>query len=87
MPVYEFKDNHCGHVWEEVLKIVDIDKPLNEKCPQCAWTKEIVRLINSQAPCDPTKLMGFANKRLDTNFRSRMKEIKKTHPQSTIRIR
>ena len=45
MPIYEFKCNNCGHVFDIVESLQEHDKH-NEKCPKCEG-KDIERVLSS----------------------------------------
>lgn len=77
MPLYEYSCSDCGHSWEEVYSIEERHKPLSEPCPACKKEGTVYKGM-------AIKLHhGVLNplSKMDENFKSEMKRIKKEHPQ------
>ena len=76
MPTYTFRDKNTGKEWTEELSISSRTEFL-EKNPHV-----------EQAPCMPMVVSGintFGHKRtVDTDFRSKLKAIKKANPKSNM---
>jgi putative FmdB family regulatory protein len=47
MPCYTYECTECDFLFEQFYLISDIDKPLNEPCPNCGIEKNIRRNIQS----------------------------------------
>ncbi len=83
MPNYLYKcdDSYphkgCGYEWEETLSVAERIVPMKEKCPDCGKKDNIIRLFTSV-----NIYHGVVNphKKMDENFKSEMKRIKKDHP-------
>ena len=82
MPTYLFsccKDAHhkgCGYEWEETLSIAERTVPMKGKCPECGKKDNIIRVFTAA-----TLFHGVVNphSKMDENFKSEMKRIKKEH--------
>ena len=83
MPTYLYKcdDSYphkgCGCEWEETLSIAERTVPMKGKCPDCGKKDNIIRVFTAA-----TLFHGVVNPhgKMDENFKSEMKRIKKEHP-------
>lgn len=84
MPLYEYHCKKCEHRFQDVYKIVDMDKPTLEPCPKCQELA-IERLFPTKAPSigDAYRL-GI--KKPPRDVTERLNTIKKNHPGSTIKV-
>tara|TARA_R110002074_G_scaffold282800_2_gene454371 strand:- start:422 stop:712 length:291 start_codon:yes stop_codon:yes gene_type:complete len=48
--IYEYKCRECKEIWEEVLPMAKMEKPLNSKCPHCDAKKGSIFRHISIAP-------------------------------------
>lgn len=75
MPVYTFKDNITGKVWDDFMSISERDKFLEDH-------PHIEQGLATPALCDPTRV-GVRSKP-DSGFRDVLKKIKSKHSRSNI---
>ena len=47
MPNYVFECSECTHSFEQFETIANMNKPLNEKCPDCGHKGSIIRLVGN----------------------------------------
>lgn len=47
MPIYAYKCDKCGCVFDKILSVKDYDKPLEEKCPSCNTENSVTRLLSA----------------------------------------
>ena len=79
MPLYAYACVDCGHEWEEVLSVADMDDPLERPCPECC-SEHIIRCVG--APLISSKFGTInAKKSLPEDFKARMNQIRKEHPR------
>ena len=79
MPLYAYACTECGHEWEEVLSVKDMDEPLGRPCPKCS-TENIIRVMG--APLISSQFgMRAAKKALPADFKARMNQIRNEHPK------
>lgn len=59
MPMYEYRCEDCGNLYEELRRMSDADRDL--KCPKCA-SESVERLLSAFATggCSPTPGGGFS---------------------------
>jgi hypothetical protein len=75
MPTYKFRNKNTGEEYEEFMGISAMEKYLEEN-------PHIEQLVNGfPMMCDPTRV-GI--KKPTSNFRDRLKDIKKSHWKSNI---
>jgi putative FmdB family regulatory protein len=55
MPFYDYRCSQCDYLFEEFLKIADVDSPLSKPCPNCSNSK-IEKVISSPSIGDPVRL-------------------------------
>jgi putative FmdB family regulatory protein len=84
MPLYNYRCKKCGYEYERLLPMKDMEKPLSEKPEGCAGDGncEIEQIVTKANFGDPWKMGRI---KPNDDFRSRLKEIKKAHPGSTIK--
>ena len=39
MPLYDYECKACGHEFDELIRMVDREKPTRKKCPECGRKK------------------------------------------------
>ena len=80
MPTYDYKCSGCGHSFERILKIADIDKPLSEPCSECG---ELLneRQVSAPAFGDPVRL-GFI--RPNGDIKEVLQKIQSKAPKATL---
>ena len=78
MPIYEYKCSHCGHIWEESLKISERNDPKSKPCSFCLFEGEVALQLGATAFADP--LMVGKRRRKDECFEEKMKRVKKAYP-------
>lgn len=74
MPLYGYKCGACDHEFSEVCKVDDRRGPVEAPCPNCEVVGKIDMVIGS-----PRIVAGVGNlhSKTSSNFRDRLKEIKK----------
>ena len=77
MPNYGFICEKCDHVFEDILSIVDREKPLNEKCPNCGKKKGIKRNYNDYTQKIGSDATLNANKATGGKWNELMGRMKK----------
>ena len=81
MPTYDYECSTCQHAFEESLRIAEMDIPLSQPCPKCGAENAVKRVIVSAAKviaCDPFKS-------LNSDHKYALQQMKKRHPNSTIK--
>lgn len=84
MPTYVYRCRDCKEEIEEVIKSVDIDKPLKYPCRFCGEKGTMERLISRTSIGDPIRL---GRVKPSSDFREKLQDIKNKNPGSTIKIR
>lgn len=74
MPLYEYVCGSCDHQFSDVLKVDDRKKPCDEDCPNCDSKGHISMKVSSARIVSG---VGTMQSRTPTDFRDRLKEIKK----------
>jgi len=86
MPIYQYRCKKCGISFERLLRMKDMEKPLSEKPNECLCGEdckcEIEQIPTTASFGDPWKMGRI---KPNDDFRSRLKQIKKAHPGSTIK--
>ena len=85
MPTYTYKCNACSHEWERVSRIANRKEPLEEPCPECGVTGQVVQTIGG-APglADPYRMGRI---KPSSDFNSILKRIDKENPGNSMKIR
>ena len=87
MPFYDYKCE-CGNEFEEMHRIADREKPINEPCPACG--KDTVSM-KVQCPglvydnISGTTAKGH-KKKPDEAFTDHLKQMKRNYPGSTMNV-
>ena len=83
MPYYDYVCESCGLEFEESFPIVDRNIPTEQPCrfPTCGG--EVKRVFAKPYIGDPWR---FTGKKPDEAFRDRLRQIKSSHPTSTMNI-
>lgn len=72
MPLYTYKCNKCNKTFEAMLKIMDMDLPLNNPCPECMQSGGVEKVILAPNVVDAYHLGRIKN----GAFQERLKQIK-----------
>jgi hypothetical protein len=83
MPIYDYKCSKCGHTFDEMLRIADMEKPCKTPCPKCKAKKSVEIVVGAPAACDPIRV-GSVGK-VDNGFKEVISKIKKAHPRNSMR--
>ena len=84
MPNYVFECSECTHSFEQFETIANMNKPLNEKCPDCGHKGSIIRLVGNTHVMDPVSL-GL--KKVPKDFNDLLSNMNKKVPGANIRVR
>jgi putative FmdB family regulatory protein len=80
MPFYDYKCGGCGHTFEEMLRIADMDKPTKKKCSACG-KKKVEMVVGAPAACDPVRISTI---KPDKGWQEVMAKIKEAHPRNDM---
>lgn len=85
MPLYDYKCETCGHIFEKNLKMVDRNKPTIEPCPKCGEVA-VKPYMGNTAPslADPIRL---GRQKPPSGFNEVLRNIQKISPGNTIKVR
>ena len=75
MPLYEYRCEHCGHEFSDVLKVDDRNKPLDAPCPSCKAAGGVEKVVSSARIVAG---VGDFRKGVPDVFKDRLREIKKS---------
>lgn len=83
MPTYEFRCESCDQNFERFLKIVEMDIPLSNPCPECS-SGPVKRVVSgaTYAFMSPESL---GRKKAPGDFRNWLSAVKKVNKGSTIK--
>ena len=81
MPFYDYKCAGCGHTFEEMLRMADVDKPTKAKCPSCK-KKKVELVVGAAKVCDSVRI-GVTKP--DKGWQEVMAKIKEAHPRHNMR--
>jgi putative FmdB family regulatory protein len=81
MPFYDYKCSGCGHAFEEMLRMADIEKPVKKKCPSCG-KKKIELVVGAPAVCDSVRI---GVRKPDNGWKEVMAKVKQAHPRHNMR--
>jgi putative FmdB family regulatory protein len=56
MPFYDYKCKDCDHIWEEQQTVDARNVPINNPCPECGTSEDIVLVIGKVHVGDPIQL-------------------------------
>jgi len=56
MPLYDYRCNECGHIWEEQQTVNARNVPRYNPCPECGTSEDIVLVIGKVHVGDPIQL-------------------------------
>lgn len=82
MPTYQYQCAACGHGWEELLSISEMDTPLKKPCPECK-KKKVQKIIGS--PAIVSGVAGSSSTRHSGAFKEVMAKVKKAHPKGNYK--
>lgn len=84
MPIYCYRCKNCGASFERRLSMDNMEKPLSEKPKECTCEGDykIEQTFTTANFGDPWKMGRI---KPSDGFRGLLKDIKKRHPNSTIR--
>lgn len=80
MPVYEYQCERCQHTFEQLLKIAEMKKPLEEACV-CCGEKAVVQNPTLFSQGDPVR---FGHKRPDAGWNEVLSRVKQSHPKGNF---
>lgn len=80
MATYTYKCNACGHQFDRILSMKDMDTPTQEPCPNCSETA-VKQIIVSPTPLGDPHRMGLIKP--DDSWREFLRGIKKKNPGCT----
>ena len=78
MPIYVYGCDHCDAMFEQILKISEMELPLSKPCPECNTENSIRQEVTSASFGDPIKL-GI--KRPDAGWNEVLGKVKAAHPK------
>ena len=81
MPFYDYKCAGCGHTFEEMLRVADLEKPTKKKCPSCG-KKKVEVVIGSPSIVDPVRI---GTVKPDKGWQEVMAKIKQAHPRHNMK--
>lgn len=81
MPFYDYKCGDCGHAFEQMLSIADMEKPTKKKCPSCG-KKKVQMVIGAPAVCDSVRI---GVRKPDKGWQEVMSKIKEAHPRHNMK--
>jgi putative FmdB family regulatory protein len=82
MPTYLYKCKNCDSEFEEIHRIAEREKPLNDPCDTCSGEIQLI----PQVPSVMYSMRDGFNRHTSEGFKDRMREIKRNHPASNINI-
>lgn len=77
--MYEYSCKHCGWTWDQFESLADMDVPCDSPCPECFAEDTVFRVMNAPL-VSQTFGLGTFKKGLPEDFKSRINQIKKEHP-------
>jgi putative FmdB family regulatory protein len=80
MPFYDYKCGECGHTFEEMLRIADMEKPTKKKCPSCG-KKKVEIVVGAPSIVDSVRV-GITKP--DKGWQEVMAKIKEAHPRNDM---
>ncbi len=81
MPFYDYKCGDCGHAFEQMLRIADMEKPTKKKCPSCG-KKKVELVVGAPAVCDSVRIGA---QKPDKGWQEVLSKIKQAHPRHNMR--
>lgn len=66
MPIYQFECGQCGHRFETLKPIRDMNTPLSEPCPECKEVGHVHRKVFNAQPWIDAHKIGI--KKHDAGF-------------------
>ena len=82
MPLYEYRCESCGHVFDEFLSVSDRETPIQAQCPKCY--KMTVRMNFGTPPiADPIRMGRI---KAPESFRDLLRHIKSRNRGSKLDI-
>lgn len=81
--IYTFECRACEHVWEQTLKMADMEQPLGEPCPECGVEGQIHQIVGGNHAFMRPEQLG--RKKAPEDFRNFLTNIKKKNPGCHIR--
>ena len=82
MPMYVYGCETCSHEFEKLLPMRSMEEPLNKPCPNCG-ASTVKQRPTTAAFSDPFNLGRI---KPSHGFREKLRNIKKAHPGSTMRV-
>jgi len=75
LPSYDYKCKSCQHEFEKIMMMSEMDFPLNEPCPECGNTGDIVKTFKGSPSFQDPASIGI--RKPDGEFRNLLSSIKK----------
>jgi putative FmdB family regulatory protein len=84
MPFYDYRCSECEHIFNEMLKIAEMEKPISEPCPNCKKEGCIKRFFGTDSATPLHSGIGLGNNRVPDGFKEVLKNIRKNNIHSRI---
>jgi putative FmdB family regulatory protein len=84
MPLYDFKCEKCGTIFEKALSISDRNRPLDECCPSCGEEGKMKRYYSGKytSVVEIENIHGYRN--LPSDWKNYLSKMKKSNPNSNV---
>jgi putative FmdB family regulatory protein len=82
MPMYVYSCSNCGHEFETLLPMSKMEEPLKKPCPNCG----VVAVSQEPTTAFFTDPFNLGRIKPPSEFRDKLRRIKKAHPGSTMRV-
>lgn len=83
MPTYDYKCESCEAAWSRYLKIAECNLPCEQPCPKCE-EENTVRKVLHATPLSYRAGVHDNTKKMSSDFKTVMSQIKKGHPRCNI---
>ena len=84
MPLYDYRCESCGHVFEKNLPMQHLEQPTKEPCPECGEVNVKKVILCGNMVVDPARL---GRTKVSDGFNDVLKGIKAANKGSNIKIR
>ncbi len=79
MPIYDYRCDECGMIWEESHSMSNSSKPCDNDCPHCTTKGKVKKHIGGFPSMSVDTTMS-ADKKTDGMFSERMEQIQSNLP-------
>jgi len=79
MPIYDYRCDGCGEIWEENHSMANSSKPCDAACPHCTTKGKVKKHIGGFPAMSVDTTMS-ADKKTDGMFSERMQQIQDKLP-------